>query len=55
MKVGDLVRATMVNREPNIGTVMQFSEFDKSKFVKVILTNGYIATYRISNLEVICK
>jgi len=53
MQVGDLVRATMVNRETNIGTVVQFSQFGKSKFAKVILTNGYIATYRISNLEVI--
>ena len=58
MKVGDLVRVRVANptsREPNTGIVVERIEFGKShtKFAKVILTNGYIATYRLSNLEVI--
>ena len=60
MQVGDLVRVTMINptpEEPNIGTVVERIEFGKShtKFAKVILTNGYIGTYRLSVLEVVCK
>jgi len=55
MKVGDLVRVkvTHSSKDPNMGIVMERKQFGKSKFAKVGMTNGYIATYRLSNLEVI--
>ena len=58
MQVGDLVRVKWTNptvKDPNIGVVLERIQFGKSKFAKVTLTNGYIATYRLSNLEVISE
>ena len=61
MKVGDLVKVIWVNptsREPNIGVLIEFKRYRKSKseFARVAHTNGYIGTYRTSNLRVVsCK
>ena len=60
MKVGDLVKVIIVNptsRDPNTGLVVETVEFGEThtKFAKVVLANGYIATYRLSNLEVISE
>lgn len=56
MQVGDLVRVKETHeQDPNIGIVVKRIEFGKghTKFAKVCLTNGYIGTYRFSNLEVV--
>ena len=58
MKVGDLVKVKVVNptsRDPYTGLVVETIEYGNyhTKFARVALTNGYIATYRLSNLEVI--
>ena len=59
MKVGDLVRVTWMNptsRDPSTGVIIEFKRFNTSEFARVFLTNGHIATYRTSNLEVVsCK
>ena len=60
MKVGDLVRVKVVNptsRDPYTGLVVDTVEYGKShtKFAKIALANGHIATYRLSNLEVISE
>lgn len=60
MKVGDLVKVIVVNptsRNADTGVVIETIEYGKShtKFARVALTDGYIATYRISNLDVISK
>lgn len=60
MKVGDLVKVKVVNptsRDPHTGLVVGIVEYGKShtKFAKVVLANGYIATYRFSNLKIISK
>ena len=58
MQVGDLVKAIITNptsREPDTGVVVETIEYGKThtKFARVALTNGYVATYRLSNLEVV--
>ena len=58
MQVGDLVKVRVVNptsRDPHTGLVVSTVEYGKShtKFAKIALANGHIATYRLSNLEVI--
>ena len=60
MQIGDLVRVKYPNptvKDPRMGIVTGIIQYGSlpSKFIEVTLTNGYIATYRISNLEVICK
>ena len=58
MKVGDLVKVIVFNptsRDPDTGVVVGTIEYGKThtKFAKVAMPNGYIATYRLSNLEVL--
>ena len=57
MKVGDLVKVIIVNptsRDPNTGLVVGTVEYGKAPhYAKVALHNGYIATYRFDNLEVL--
>ena len=60
MQVGDLVRVKWTNptvKSPDMGIVTKIVQYGElpSKFIKVTLTNGYVATYRIETLEVICK
>ena len=60
MQVGDLVRLKWENptvKDPRMGIVTKIIQYGSlpSKFAKVALPNGYIATYRIETLEVICK
>lgn len=60
MQIGDLVRVKWENptvKDPRMGIVTETIQYGNlpSKFAKVTLTNGYIATYRLDNLEVICK
>ena len=60
MQVGDLVKVKWTNptsTDPNVGIVIQTIQYGSlpSKFAKVALPNGYVATYRLDNLEVICK
>ena len=59
MQVGDLVRFKLENptaKDP-LGIVTKIIQYGSvpSKFIEVSLSNGYIATYRIETLEVICK
>ena len=58
MQVGDLVRVIITHeQDPNMGIVVEKIEFGKAhtKFAKVCLTNGYVGTYRYTNLEAIWK
>ena len=58
MQVGDLVKVKWTEpTDPNMGIVMETIQYGSvpSKFAKVILTNGHVATYRVETLEVICK
>ena len=60
MQIGDLVKVKWTNptsTDPNVGVIIQTIQYGNlpSKFAKVTLTNGYIATYRLDNLEGICK
>ena len=58
MQIGDLVRVKWMNptsKDTNVGVIIKLLKHWQSEFAKVALPNGYIATYRISNLEVICK
>ena len=58
MQVGDLVKVKWTEpTDPNMGIVMERIQYGgvPSKFIKVTLTNGHVATYRIETLEVICK
>ena len=56
MQVGDLVRVKFPN-PTLVGIVTATIQYGSlpSKFAKVALPNGYVATYRFDNLEVICK
>ena len=61
MKVGDLVKikwASRTSRE-KIGVVLEFLQWGavvSSKFARVCLIDGHLATYRIDNLEAMsCK
>ena len=57
MKVGDLVKVIVTNptsRDPDTGVVVGTLEYGKAPhYAKVALHNGYIATYRFDNLEVL--
>ena len=61
MQVGDLVKVKYPNptsKHPRIGVVLEFLQWGvvKSRFARVALTDGHLATYRIDNLEVAsCK
>ena len=58
MQVGDLVKVKWTEpTDPNMGIVMETIQYGSvpSKFAKVTLTNGYVATYRVETLEVLCK
>ena len=60
MQVGDLVRVKWMNptsKDPRMGIVTGTIQYGSlpSKFAKVALPNGYVATYRFDNLEVLCK
>lgn len=60
MQIGDLVRVKWANptvKDPRMGIVTKIIQYGSlpSKFIEVTLTNGYVATYRIETLEVICK
>ena len=60
MQVGDLVKVKWTDptsTDPNVGIVIQTIQYGNlpSKFVKVTLTNGYIGTYRVETLEILCK
>ena len=61
MKVGDLVKVKYPNptsKHPHIGVVLEILQWGQisSKFARVALTDGHLATYRTSNLRVVsCK
>ena len=60
MQVGDIVRVKWHptdEEERPMGVVTGMVQYGSvpSKFIKVALPNGYVATYRIETLEVICK
>ena len=58
MQVGDLVRVKWHQtdeEERSIGVVIKIVQYGSvpSKFMKVALPNGYVATYRHDNLELV--
>ena len=58
MQIGDLVKVKWTEpTDPNMGIVMEIIQYGsvRSKFAKVTLTNGYVGTYRVELLEVLCK
>ena len=62
MQVGDLVKVKYPNptsKHPRIGVVLEFLQWGavvSSKFARVCLIDGHLATYRIDNLEAMsCK
>ena len=62
MQIGDLVKVKLTNptsTDPNVGVIIQTIQYGNRRHgfrvAKVTLTNGYVATYRLDNLEVLCK
>ena len=58
MQIGDLVKVKWMNptsKDANLGVIIELKKHWQSEFAKVAHGNGYIATYRLSNLEVLCK
>jgi len=60
MQVGDLVKIKWPNptsKHPHIGVVLEFLQWGvvTSIFARVCLMDGHQATYRIDNLEALCK
>tara|TARA_B100000123_G_scaffold263008_1_gene231642 strand:- start:32 stop:217 length:186 start_codon:yes stop_codon:yes gene_type:complete len=59
VKAGDLVKVIVTNptsRDPDTGVVVGIvDEYAHAKLARIALTNGHIATYWLSNLEVISE